>query len=364
MEMQKVSFWVEKSKEYGAFENIKNLAMYGRRADGTQMKHMKCVFASVEENSEKAGEMLSEACSKALNRNTAAIKDVRKQVSDVMKGVSNITDVTKGMAVNVDKIYSATKSLKALECVNIGLNMANIAVDIAGFVIICKKINELSTQIQEISNRIEKLKNIETYKKIREFRELEMSYKSILSKINLNEDVDLDQLEKLVQQFTCYLNELLDIQMSNSMNTELLLTIINTLMSAYTLITCELIDRYYFEKGTVAPNYDSYIAFFNRMLSRDYAKNLEEYFFYEVKMNTVDAIDAVDAQFLLALNGRVQLEDQLEILKELKTKENVEKFKEECEEYSKQEFIKICEELSNTSEVWKEEYQKLVSAGQ
>lgn len=361
MDMEKVTLLVEKGKDYGPFEDIKNLALVGRRADGTQMKHMKCIVASVEENGEKAGEMLSEACSKLLQKNTADIKTVRKHMTDLMKGVGEISDVTKNMAVNVDKIYSATKSLKALECVNVGLNLANMAVDMAGFVIICKKLNELNAQIQDISNRIGNLENIEISKIVREFRDLEMSYKSMLSKISKKEEVSLDQLEELVQQFTNYLNQVLDILSTDSMDSEILITIINTLMSAYTLVTCEYIDRYYFDKGEVAPNFDSYISLFNRMMTPEYAKKLEEYFFYVAKLNTMETIDAVNAEILLALNGKVQLEDQIEILQELKTRENLEKLNEALEEYSKQEFTQICDELNSTSELWKNYQQVTVT---
>ncbi len=330
-------------------------ALIARREDGTIMEYAKCELLSSNEASDKTSELLSEVY-KYLKKDSVDKASVRNILKDYKNGMKNLSGFTENLSTSIENLGEELNSIEALSYINIGLTMANIAVDVAGFVIINKKLNELNNQIQDVSTRLGILEDLEKNKIIREYKGFALDYNSLLTKISHNEPVELDHLEKFVNIFYTYLDELIGNYWSNAINTDVFLMIINTLMPAYTLITCELIDRHYFDRGIIPSNYESYIGLFDRLMEPSYAKRLEEYFFYEKKLNTIYSMDAVNTEILLALNGKTQLEDQVEIVKELKTKDKVDEFKSVMKEHAKQVFNKMCDELYSTSEIWRENY--------
>lgn len=309
-----------------------------RRKNGTLRKFAKCKIAEMKDiDSSKANDIL-DGILKVSKQNAVDMGALRDSMSGVKNQLGNLTDMAKDMAVNVDQIFKTTNVAKALSYVNVGLSLANLAVDVAGFVVVCKKINELNVRIQELSDKIDRIEKLETNKLIKESRDYALQSNSLLEKISLGEEVDLDSYEEFINKFTNYLNLVIDCIGDNSVDMEILLTVFNYLMPSYTLATCEFIDRYYFKKGLVPSNYKSYLNLFDRLGSEDYIRRLEDFFFFEEKLGTLDTIDAVNAQIFIALNGRVQLEDQVEILTSLKTKEKIMEFKKALDEYAEVSF--------------------------
>jgi len=331
-----------------------------RRKDGTLRKFIKCkVLGANSVSSNKANELVGELINKTIKNAHVDMGNLRSSMKDIRQGIGKLTDITKDMAINVDQIFKATNITKTLSYINVGMTLANMAVDIAGFVIVCNKINELSSRIQELSDKLDKLGNIEKNKLIKGCRDNALNCNSMLEKMSLKEEIDLDELEKFINDFTNYINMVIDILVDEAIDSEVLLTIMNYLIPSYSLIVCEFIDRYYFKKGLLPANTNSYLAMFDRLTSSNYINKLEDYFFFEEKLSTIDTMDAVSAQVLLGVNGRVQIEDQIEILKELKTREKVEEFKQNLEEYAKLKFEEDVEELYESSDKWKSELESL-----
>lgn len=331
-----------------------------RRANGRYKAFTKYQLSSIKNISEdKASELLN-CVMNASKKNKTDMPSIRTMLSDMKKDMgfqfANLTDLTKNLSVDVDKIFSATKALKGLSYLNVGLSLANIAVDIAGFVIINKKLNELDGKVQALSD---KMSDIEIVRNVREYRDLIYTYNSFMEDISLKKEIDLKKFDEFVKDLTGYLNQILDYFEKQILDIEVLLTILNALLPAYTLAVCEYIDRYYFANNKVPANFDLYTNLFDRLGSKEFIDLLEDYFFFDKKLNTIDTMDAISAEVLLGINGRVQIEDQVAILEELKTRDKIEELDKLLEKYAEEQFKEDIIELSNESEVWKEELLQL-----
>ena len=144
---------------------------------------------------------------------------------------------------------------------------------------------------------------------------------------------------------------------------EVILEIINTLMPAYTILFCEYLDRYYFEKQKEPANYDMFISLYDELVESDFVQKLEDYYFLDMKMHNIDVIDIINAQMLLGLNGRVQVEDQLEILKTLKTEENVKEFERDLDNYVREEIEEKISEISGLLNVSEDKCRETLQLG-
>jgi len=330
-----------------------------RRSDGTLRKFVKCHVLSNEKITSDASDGLINAIFNVSNKNSVDIGNLRKSMADVKKGIGNLTNITKDMAVNVDQIFKATNITKTLSYLNLGMTMANMAVDIAGFVIVCNKINELGGKVQELSEKIDRCEIRDKNNLIKDSKNFALKSNLRLDMMAKNEEMDLRELGDLVTEYSNHLGMLVNGFIDNSVDSSVSLMLINYIIPSYTTIVSEFLERYYYKYCSMPSGLSTYMYVFDALASSDYISKLEDYYFFDEKLSTIDTMDAVNAQILLGLNGRIQIEDQIQILKTLQNKENVEEFKRKLEEYAKLKFEEDINELYNSSEEWKTEIEML-----
>ena len=301
-----------------------------RRADAKFKAMVKCRILGEAIASEEIPQRIASSAMQLSIPGTNSMESIRGTLRAFEKGlgkqVTALTATTKNMAIQVDSIYSMTSSVRSLSYLNIGISMANLAVDVAGFIVVNDKLNVLHSDVQLIANIIKKLAIVQKNEKISECQKLIMRFNSMSAKIQSADVVNLDDLENLIIDMRAYISEMILNLQNDVLETKLVLKIIFSLLPAYTLLFGEYTKRYYYGKQCLPANYEIFLKLYDELEGMNFRGRLHDYYFLDQKMHSQEVLDVLNAQTLLGLNGKVQIEDMASMLKMLETREKIEAF--------------------------------------
>ena len=311
--------------------NQKGLAEIAlRRADAKFKAMVKCRILGDAVSSDDISQRVASSAMQLSIPGTNSMESIRGMIRAFEKGLGNqvtmLTATTKNMALQVDGIYSMTSSVRSLSYLNTGISMANLAVDVAGFIVVNAKLNTLNSEVQLVADNINKLANVQKNEKISDCQKLIMRFNSMSAKIQSGDPVSLDDLENLIIDMRAYISEMILNLHDESLGIELVLKIIFSLLPAYTLLFGEFTKRYYYEKQSLPANYKMFLNLYDELESVNFRGKLHDYYFLEKKRHSQEVLDILNTQTLLGLNGRVQIEDITSMLQILETQEKVEAF--------------------------------------
>ena len=301
-----------------------------RRADARFKAMIKCRILGEAVESEGIPQRVATSAMQLSIHGTNSMESIRGTLRSFEKGLwsqaTTLTATTKNMALQVDSIYRLMSSVRSLSYLNAGISMANLAVDIAGFIVVNDKLNILNSEVQLVANNINKIANVQKNEKISDCQKLIMRFNSMSAKMQTEDVVNLDDLENLIIDMRAYISEMILNLHDEALGTERVLQIIFSLLPAYTLLFGEFTKRYYYEKKRLPANYEMFLNLYDELEEVNFRTKLHDYYFLDQKMHSQEVLDILNAQTLLELNGRVQIEDQSSMLQILKTRENVEAF--------------------------------------
>lgn len=317
-----------------AYKDHNFIEVVSRREDGRIGDLIRVTAQNLEKDNND--NQLANAAMNAIRKTNKGLADVRKEMGSLSNGIDKLSSNMKDMASQVDSIFSSVECVKTLSYLNTGLSLANIAVDVAGFAMIAVMLNNLDKKIQVLDFKLDKLVVERRNEKIKEFQKLIMRFNTMKDCIT-KDNVDMKEMETLIFDLRAFISEMIRNMQESVFEEEIVLNIINTLMPTYTILFCEYLDRYFFENKTTPPNYEMFMNLYDEINNSNFKQKLEDYFFFEEKMHSIDVLDTINAQMLLGINGRVQVEDQLEILKKFETREAIEEFDRKLDEIAYQE---------------------------
>lgn len=287
----------------------------------------------------------AEAMEKAMNvfakKTSTSIESVRKTVSNIEKNSQVLTNSVKNISVNVDKLTNITKITQGLSFLNAGMSMANLAVNVAGFAMISKKLNELGDKIREIDAAIQKQVEEKKIDKVIDGRELVMAYNDLADAWKSGQNVPLDKEQELLRKMTSYLSGLTEYMERGFLEIELCMDIIMNLLPAYTITITEYVKHYYFERQSLPTNLDSFKAVYMEFLKSELKAMLLDYFFLDVGVNYNEALDDTNMVVLLALNDLTTIEDQVELLEMTGSEEEFKEVDRELEELAQMQLDEV-----------------------
>lgn len=311
-----------------------------RQASAKYKNFVKCKILDNPTVSNEVAERIHSSSLQVLSQDVKNLKDTRAVVlsyeKNIKHGIKALTTITKKVTTQLDLVYRESKAIKNLSYIGVGLSLTNIAVDMAGFTIVINKLNDLNSRLQGLSDQIGSIANIQKNDKIAECQRLIMRFNSLADKIKDEEDVSLDDIEALIVDMKAYLSEMIHNLSDKALKTELVLEIINVLLPAYTILYKALLDKFYLEKGKLPANTEIFNQLYDELENSQIREQLKEYFydhyFIEEKMRSEDVFDIINAQILIELNGRAQIDDEITLIKLLETREGLRKYKERLEE--------------------------------
>ena len=260
------------------------------------------------------------------------LEDVRGTMRMVRHDLNSISKSCKNMSFQVDHIFNTVKSVQALSYLNVGLSLVNVGVSVAGFAMISRKLNVLSSEVQRMSQRLNQITAILKNNIISRFQTLTMLYNQMSAKLSKNETIDLDVLEKLIIDMRSFLSEMVRNLNEKTLQEEILLEIVYTLVPAYTALLSEFVKLYYFEHAENAPNYTMFLSLYDELEGSDFRKHLFDYYMLDRKLPNLDVIDILNTQSLLGINGRVQVEDELNLVRIFETEKKYNHFNKELDD--------------------------------
>lgn len=301
-----------------------------RRANG---KMLPFVNASLPNDPVKAQQAMQQLLG---NTGSCGLEEVRGAMRAASASFKSLTSTCKNMSVQVDQIYKMVNSVQSLSYLNVGLGLANIAVNVAGFAMVSAKLNALSAEVQRLSSRLNQIVCLMKHEIIGKFQKLTMLYNQMSAKLESNESIDLDDLEKLIIEMRAFISEMVMNLNEQALQEEVLLEIVYTLIPAYTSLLCEFVKTYYFIKQTNSPNYPMFLNLFDELENSRFRQHLFDYYMLDKKLHNLDVIDILNAQSLLGINGRVQVEDELSLVRILETEKKYTTFEGTVNQYAKE----------------------------
>lgn len=300
-----------------------------RRADAKFRAMVKARIIDDDISNSETPRRIAEELKKIKAPSDVSLVNVRGAIREFENGLGKLTTLTtttKNMALQVESICQATGIVQNLSYLNVGLSMANMAVDMIGFVAINTSLNQLNSEVQVVAKGVGKIVNAKKNEKITEFQRLVMRINSESSKIQGGSVIDADKLEELLIDLRAFISEMVRNLRDSVFEKELTLKIIYSLLPAYTQLLNEFTKRYYFQNQCLPANYEMFMGMYNELEDSDYRNELRDYYYLEKKLHSREILDILNAQTLVELNGRVQIEDQTYILQTLLTQEKVEEF--------------------------------------
>lgn len=274
-----------------------------------------------QEAEKKALELLSEN-EHSLNR----IQKVLKGISENNKGILALSENAKINLNQLEKIAGGMQKLEKLQYLQIGLQCANIAVDIAGFVMVYNKLSAVENKIADLKKDVVNIHVLLTNEKIAKFTKLSATFGFVMQKIKDNDPIDRDTLDEFLTDMHSFMKNLKLDFLSDVVDGEIIMEMIISLLSSYTMILGEYIRNYYFEKGKLPSTLNNYMAVYRELLEKDFCDRATEYLFIHRKMNFADAIEANNAQKIIILKYLANIEDLIQVLKATRSKEEYFKF--------------------------------------
>lgn len=306
-----------------------------RRADAKFRTMEKCKVMKSGLSTDDASQQALAAVLKQGIQGPMDKESVSRAIHALKKGMANqitgLTSTTKNMAIQVDGIYQLTGAMSILSYLNVGFSLANLTIDSIGFSVVNKKLDSLRADMQMMANGIDRIENIQKNEKKAKCIMLIGKSINMSALLQDGDEMDLKNMADFIIELRSYVSEMIMNLNDESLNTEMVLEILYSLVPAYTLLFSEYTKRYYFAKQKLPPNYKWFLDLYDELVNANFSVRLFDYFFIDKKMYSKDVIDVLNAQTLLGLNGKVQIEDLIGILQILNTKEDFGKFDEELD---------------------------------
>lgn len=268
-----------------------------------------------------AGSVLNKTSASDVDMIRSGIRSLQNKVGAASAQIAKISKQISANGAGIEKILASAGQLKNLSYLGIGLQVVNIAVDVAGFAIIAGKINEVDEKIGALAAKVDQIHYMMSSKKIAEFQKLVMRFNAMTTKIADHDELSRDVLETLLIDIRAFISEMVHNFNYGAMDAGLILEIIFDLLTAYSALLCVFLREYHFEKHRQPDNYTMFVGVFQDLVSNEFLSNVRNYLFLERKLTSRETMDAVNTQNILTMNCMTQVNDQVELLELTKTRE-------------------------------------------
>ncbi len=308
--------------------NGKNQEIVTRYANAKFKSFTKCKVISNAKVEKSAVEQAVSAIEGVAERNRKAISGITDALKQNANSLAAISDTQKAIVGNVDKIFKDTKVLKSVAFLNTGLSVANLAVDIAGFVVISNKLTELKNELNE---KLDKVVNKDKNDLLQEYQECIIDFGFTAGRISNGEEVPFKEYEKRIKELRTYISKMAKNLVDGVLDVGLSLEIIYALLPAYSLIFNEYSKAYYMKNGKKIPNYDIMYQLYDELLSDELCQIVEDHYFLDGGKTSIEVIDIINMHRLMVLNDKIIANDIMQLLVSLETPEKIKGFNEEID---------------------------------
>lgn len=291
-----------------------------------------------------------------------SIRNAIDKINLANKKLPSIDSGLKSVSKKIESVFKLSSVVRAIPYINVALTAANIGVDIAGFVIIAKKMKGLSEQINQIAVELSYIKDISVENMRSDCEKLCLDYNTIVTKIHDGDKLERDDLEEYLKQAKPYISKLIRLLLKGSVDAETLLNMVFTLLPAYTSVLCLFLRLYYFEKHSTPFNYDSFLEVYQEINDSQFRDAVQDYYLLNKGYSYRDVIDILNVQVVSVFNERLEIEDQLDLIKVFGTDEAYCEFERALDAAVEKEIEKRADEIAEKCGECSEECRRILRA--
>lgn len=299
-----------------------------RRADAKFREFVKCKISSdgVQGDS-KLSEILNHMISnqsetnKRLNKMRGVVQDLVDSMNSSRMEYNNLNESAKNLSIQIDSLFNNSSVVRKISYLNTGLSLANMAVDLSGFIIIGQKLSDLSENVKTLEDGIHNTENLLIDDLITDTQELSREYTRVMNRIKDKRAVDDDELERLLAKFEKNIARMINGIDKGHVPSEKGYECIYTLLPGYTSLIIEWLNIYYSVMNKVPDNYINFTSLFDRLLTHDFRVTLQDYYLLDKRCSYTDTMDIICAQTLLVVNAITQIQDHLKLLQTMRHEE-------------------------------------------
>lgn len=219
------------------------------------------------------------------------------QSAVIQHGVNKLNkkaDLTLEKLDQLQKSVDALKNSQMLSWANCALGVANLGVSIAGFYMVLKKLDGISTMVKTINDKIDSMQQ-RTYAE--NFDRYRMQIKSdidLLQRLGINVDIGiLNQISTDINKIKAYLQSVVNDFQQDKIDPVFGCNIIFSLTPAYAGLVKEYITRYYYlYKKTFPPTYeDDWLSLLFLINSEKFKEKVKSVMQYDTRFVELPHVD-------------------------------------------------------------------------
>ena len=242
------------------------------------------------------------------------IEMVRSELTSLNLTSNLISNKIKNLSVSADRIFQSVNALKNISYINIGISLANLAVNAVGFSIISTKLSVVMNELNSIDSKIDALLTWKKNDMIEQYNNFVIKSNTYFDSIKNNDKIDHKDLGNFVGEIYSFIKKLMNNIKESNFSEVVFLEIINALFPTYAALLYEYLQQYYYSNKAMPSNYSTFVGLFSDYINEDFRNGMFDYLFMSKKEHLYTAIDTVNAQILLAINNRIQIEDEIKLL--------------------------------------------------
>lgn len=240
----------------------------------------------------------------------------------IVKATETLFDIDK----SVEDMSNQMSNLEAVAHLNTALIAADLMVTIVGFAILNDKINGLSQTVADLASKIEKIDSKLENNIIQEYQEIALQFNNLTALVQGTGTLDIKDALEWLKKTQPFMNKLINNVAANAMNTGIALEMLFTLLPAYTAVTIMMMREYRFSTGKCFTGMNSYLALYKQLLDNTFTGEVAEYFFIDGQVYIRDVMKVVQAQSTLVKKNLEQVQDEMELLEVIETREEYKAF--------------------------------------
>ena len=229
---------------------------------------------------------------------------------------------SKKLLKNANKATNAINSIKGITMFNSVMGVMNLCATTAGFVIVCHKLDQISSQVQNIMDTMKDINQGETMYK---FDLVIEEHKALLDGKDGGKPFTEDKYLELIKNENALLKLLYKIfcNETSSNRLEILQSILAlSCMMAVAIEDFDTLYRYeYTEKKSLYNGHDGWMATFDLLLSKEFKEQLQDFFFIDEDKSQYETDLLVEGMTERIDEAKESIENNIELLKILDTKQ-------------------------------------------
>ncbi len=266
-------------------------------------------------------------------------KNIYKELQKLQRGFLEMKDTTRETVSFLNNYFEGINSLKVLQVANTAISFSNLITTASGIVILSNKLDKISKELSEVSRKIDSLENKMDQALNRQKNEIIVEYKGIVKhyytmamRISDKHVIDPLEINDLIITISSFIEKMFGNLIDDAFDRELAISMMYSLVNPYASLIREYIIRYFCLYEKIPANYADHMETFNVFLDDDFCNKVKEHYFIDKGMSNRTSINEFNVEVIGITNSVVKVRDIKDLLLQLKTKENYERFDESLNE--------------------------------